>query len=191
MIILDKTILSDDIRDEHFVCDLQKCKGACCVEGDLGAPLEEDELKEVEAIFPIVEAYLSEEGKKAIAEQGLYILDEEGDWSTPTIGNRECAYATYDQKGMLKCAFEQAYRDGKTGWLKPISCHMYPIRITKYEAYEALNYDRWSICADACSLGKSLQVPVYKFLKEPLIRKYGQDWYKELEREIDELKTHE
>ena len=186
MIILDKTILSDDIRDEHFVCDLQKCKGACCVEGDLGAPLEEKELELLEAAYPQVLPYLSKAGKKAIEEQGLYVLDEEGDWSTPTIEDRECAYATYDAKGTLKCAFEQAYRAGKTSWMKPISCHLYPIRITKYDEFEALNYDRWSICADACSLGKSLQVPIYKFLKEPLIRKYGQEWYNKLVLEIEE-----
>jgi hypothetical protein len=185
MIILQNTILSDDIRDEHFVCDLQKCKGACCVEGDLGAPLEESELKEVEMAYPLVEAYMSEAGRQAVQEQGYYILDEEGDWSTPTIGNKECAYATYDAKGMLKCAFEQAYREGKTQWMKPLSCHLYPIRISRYDEFEALNYDRWSICADACSLGKSLQVPIYKFLKEPLIRKYGQDWYNDLVQEIE------
>ena len=185
MIIVDNTVLSDDIKDEHFVCDLQKCKGACCVEGDLGAPLEEEELKLLEEAYPHVVPYLSEAGKKAIEEQGLYILDEEGDWSTTTIGNRECAFATYDNKGILKCAIEQAYRDGKTKWMKPVSCHLYPIRISKYDEYDALNYDRWSICADACDLGKSLKVPVYKFLKEPLIRKYGQAWYDELVKEIE------
>jgi hypothetical protein len=119
-------------------------------------------------------------GKLAIEEQGLYIKDFEGDYSTPTIENRECAYALYDEQGILKCAIEQAYYDGKISWKKPISCHLYPIRITKYDGFEALNYDRWSICAAACNFGEELGVRVYQFLKEPLIRKYGEGWYNEL-----------
>ncbi|MGK7390564.1 MAG: DUF3109 family protein [Candidatus Cyclobacteriaceae bacterium M2_1C_046] len=180
MITLGKTILSDDIKEQYFVCDLLKCKGACCVEGDLGAPLEEDELDILDKAYADVKEYLSEEGRKAIEEQGAYVLDEEGDYSTPTIGGKECAYAIYDDKGILKCGIEQAYFDGKTKYRKPISCQLYPIRVTKYDEFEALNYDRWDICSPACDHGAALKVPVYKFLKDPLIRKYGEAWYKEL-----------
>lgn len=180
MIELDKVILSDDIKEKFFVCDLNKCKGACCVEGDLGAPLEENELLIMDAIYKEVEPYLSEEGKAAIKKQGKYILDEDGDYSTPTIGGKECAYAIYDEKGILKCGIEEAYNDGKIKYKKPISCHLYPIRAKKYDDFEALNYDQWHICSPACELGNKLSVPVYKFLKDALTRKYGEQWYAKL-----------
>ncbi|MES2795701.1 MAG: DUF3109 family protein [Bacteroidota bacterium] len=185
MILIDNTVISDDIADKFFVCDLSKCKGACCVEGDLGAPLELDELAILEQEFKNIEPYLSADGKKAIESQGLYIKDWEDDFSTPTIADRECAYALYDEKGILKCAIEQAFFDGKTDFRKPISCHLYPIRITKHDHYDALNYDRWHICSDACSHGEQLGVELYKFLKAPLIRKYGEAWYKQLIWEIE------
>jgi hypothetical protein len=184
MILIDNTCISDDVADQLFVCDLKKCKGACCVEGDLGAPLETEELKILDDIYEEVKPYLSEAGIRAIEKQGKYIKDWEGDFSTTTIDEKECAYAIYDENQVLKCGIEQAYLDGKTTFKKPISCHLYPIRVTKYESYHALNYDRWSICSDACNLGSELGVPVYKFLKEPLIRAYGENWYKELEKEI-------
>ena len=186
MIILQNTVISDDIRDQFFLCQLDKCKGACCVEGDLGAPLEESELKELQDNYEQIEPYLSEAGKQAIAEQGLYIKDWEDDFSTTTINDRECAYAIYDEQNVLKCGIEQAYLDGKISWRKPISCHLYPIRITKYDGFEALNYDRWSICSAACSFGADLGVRVYQFLKEPLIRKYGSEWYQELEQMLEQ-----
>lgn len=185
MIELGKVILSEDVKDKFFVCNLDKCKGACCVEGDLGAPLEEEELAKLEDIYEDVEPYLSEEGKAAIHAQGKYILDEDNDYSTPTVGGKECAYAIYDEKGVLKCGIEQAWIDGKTDFKKPISCHLYPIRISKYDDFDALNYDQWEICNPACSLGKELQVPVYKFLKDALIRKYGEQWYDELVMTIE------
>ena len=186
MILIDNTCISDDIEDQLFVCNLDKCKGACCVEGDSGAPLEEDELAILDEIYPLVEPYLSEEGKKVIAEEGTYTKDFEGDYVTPVIDGRECVYAIYDKKGILKCGIEEAYNDGKIGFKKPISCHLYPIRVTKYDQYHALNYDRWEICSPACSFGQELKVPVYKFLKEPLIRAYGSNWYGQLTQEIDE-----
>lgn len=185
MIVLNNSIVSDDVADRKFVCDLQRCKGACCVEGDLGAPLEEDELLIIEDILPEVLPYLSEEGRAAIEKEGPFLLDEEGDFSTTTIDNRECAFAIYDDAGILKCGIEQAHRDGKIDYMKPISCHLYPIRITQYDHYEAINYHEWSICSPACDLGEQLKVPVYKFLKEPLIRKYGENWYQELEEKIE------
>lgn len=186
MILIENTCISDDIEDQQFVCNLDKCKGACCVEGDSGAPLDEEELAILDEIFPHVEPYLTEAGKAVIAKEGTYTKDWDGDYVTPIINGKECAYAIYDQKGILKCAIEEAYNDGKITYKKPISCHLYPIRVTKYEQYHALNYDRWEICSPACSLGQELKVPVYKFLKEPLIRAYGDDWYRQLSEEIAE-----
>ncbi len=180
MMKVGEVLVSDDVKSVEFVCHLEKCKGACCVEGELGAPLEEDELPVMHEIQTAVAPYLTEGGRKAIAEQGPYILDEDGDYSTPTIGGRECAYSHYDSKGVLKCGIEEAFIDGKVTFRKPISCHLYPIRITKKKDFEAVNYSKWSICSDACTLGRSLQVPLYKFLKDPLIRKYGTQWYEEL-----------
>jgi hypothetical protein len=189
MILIDDTVISSDIADKFFVCNLNKCKGACCVEGDLGAPLEESELQVLKDLLPQIKPYLSEAGLKAIDEQGAYIQDFEGDYSTPTVDGKECAYAIYDQKGILKCGIEQAYIDQKIDFKKPISCHLYPIRLSKYDQYIAVNYDRWSICSDACQLGEELGVEVYKFLKEPLIRAFGEDWYAELCKEIEDAKV--
>ncbi|GAB3172989.1 DUF3109 family protein [Telluribacter humicola] len=186
MILIDNTCISDDIGDQFFVCNIEKCKGACCVEGDSGAPLEPEELPILEQIYPHVEPYLTEAGKQVIAKEGVYTKDWEGDLVTPVIDGKECAYAFYDQKGTLKCGIEAAYNDGKIDYKKPISCHLYPIRITKYDQYHALNYDRWHICNSACSLGQDLGVPLYKFLKEPLIRAYGEAWYEQLVQEVEE-----
>lgn len=184
MIVLQNTVLSDDLKDKFFVCNLEKCKGACCVEGDLGAPLEAEELPLLAQVFDQVKPYLSPEGLQAIEAHGLYVEEFSGDYSTPTIGDRECAYAIYDENLTLKCAIEQAYLDGKISWKKPISCHLYPIRITKYDGFEALNYDRWEICNPACAFGQELGVPVYKFLREPLIRRYGEAWFQELDQMV-------
>ncbi len=177
--------MSDDVREKEFVCNLDKCKGACCVEGDFGAPLDEDELAILEEIYPKVKPYLSKEGIKVIEKVGTHTVDDDGDLVTPVIDGRECVYAIYDKKGVLKCGIEQAYNDGKVSWKKPISCHLYPIRITKKKEFEALNYHKWHICSPACALGKELQVPVYKFLKDPLIRKYGEAWYEDLLKAVE------
>lgn len=185
MLQIGEILVSDDVIEKEFVCNLDKCKGACCVEGDYGAPLDEDELEILKEIYPVVKPYLSRDGIKAIERQGTHVLDEDGDLSTPTIKGRECAYAIYDEKNVLKCGIEQAYLDGKIAWKKPISCHLYPIRITKKKNFEALNYHKWNICSAACTLGKELKVPVYRFLKDPLIRKYGKAWYDELEQVIE------
>ena len=189
MIKVGEVLVSDDIAEKEFVCNLEKCKGACCVEGDFGAPLEESELAILEEIYPIVKPYLSREGIKAIEKQGTHTVDDEGELCTPIIDGRECVYAIYDKKGVLKCGIEQAYNDGKINWKKPISCHLYPIRITRKKDFEAVNYHKWHICSAACSLGKELQVPLYKFLKDPLIRKYGEPWYGELVMAIESGQT--
>lgn len=185
MIEVGKTLVADDVVEEAFVCDLHKCKGACCVEGDLGAPLLKEELPLIESVIEAVKPYLSKEAIDVLEKEGGYLLDEDNDYSTTTINDKECAFAFYDESKVLKCSIEQAHKDGKTDFKKPISCHLYPIRITKLPEVEALNYDRWKICSDACDLGRELKVPVYKFLKEALIRKYGEDWYIELENKID------
>lgn len=188
MIQLQNTLISSEVIDEEFVCNLGKCKGACCVEGDLGAPLDADELEKVHEVVPLAKDYLSPRAIDVLEQEGGFIKDEDGDFSTTTINGKECAFAFYDDTKTLKCSIEQAYLDGKTSFKKPISCHLYPIRLLKVSELVALNYDRWSICSDACSLGKELKVPVYKFLKEALVRKFGSDWYQELEQVVDEYR---
>lgn len=191
MIVHGKTILSEDIKDKQFVCNISKCKGICCVEGDSGAPLESNEIPIMEEIFAKVKPYLRPEGVKAIEEQGTWVIDDEDDLTTPLVNGNECAYVVFDDKGITKCGIEKAYEDGVIDYQKPISCHLYPIRTKKYDNFEALNYDRWDICSDACSLGEELQVPVYKFLKDPLIRKYGETWFAELEVLIEAKKKED
>lgn len=186
MIRVGDVLVSDEIRDREFVCNLDRCKGACCVEGDFGAPLEMDELNILREIYPQVKPFLTEKGVQSIERQGTHVLDDDGDFSTPTIGGRECAYAVYDERGVLKCGIEKAWAAGATSFRKPVSCHLYPIRITKKRSLEAVNYHKWDICSPACALGKELKVPLYKFLKEALVRKYGQAWYDELVRMIEE-----
>jgi len=188
MLIVKNVYISDDVAENFFVCDLEKCKGACCVEGHLGAPLEEEELPILHQIYDKVKPYLTPEAIKVIEKDGLYIKDHEGDYSTTTINDRECVFAFYDDKGFLKCGIETAHQNGEIDFPKPISCHLYPIRITKLDVEEALNYHRWQICSPACDHGKTLGVPLYKFLKTPLVRRYGEDWYNELLEQIEQRK---
>ncbi len=180
MFLIDKVLLSDHLLEKQFVCDLSKCKGACCVEGDAGAPLLTEELAILEDIYESVKPFLSQEGIEKMEESGLYVQDTDGSYTTPVINNRECAYVVYDAHNTAKCGIEMAHKAGKTDFLKPISCHLYPIRVSQYGTYEALNYHKWDICDAACTLGESLQVKVYAFLREALTRKYGQEWFDEL-----------
>ncbi len=178
MIQIEDKLISEDIFSEEFVCNLSKCKGACCVEGDVGAPLDKEETQILENIFDKVKPYLRPEGVKALEEQGTWTIDPmDGDFVTPMVNGAECAYVIFDEKGVTKCGIEKAYEEGAVDWQKPISCHLYPIRITEYSTFTALNYHEWNICSDACQLGKELKVPVYQFLKTPLIRKYGDAFY--------------
>ena len=186
MLEIDNTIISLEIITETFVCNLDKCKGLCCLYGDSGAPLDQDEVLEIETNYPNFKSYITADGVKAIENQGFFEVDVDGDLVTPLIENRECAYALVE-KGLYSCAIEKAFFDGKSTFRKPISCHLYPIRIKKYKNYDAVNYDRWDICKSGCRLGKELNVPIYKFLKEPLIRKYGQEWYAQLSFAADNL----
>lgn len=182
MIAIKDTIISEDILEKEFVCNLSACKGACCIEGDSGAPVEKGEAEIMQKEFDNIKTYLRPEGIAAIEQQGTVIVDEEdGELVTPLVNNAECAYVIFDEKGITKCGIEKAWEEGKTNFRKPVSCHLYPIRITKYSSYDAVNYHKWPICSAACDLGAQLKVPVYKFTKDSLIRKYGDDWYKELE----------
>lgn len=174
-------LVHEEIIKENFVCNLDRCKGACCVKGDSGAPLAKDEIHILEEVYPKVKQFMTEKGIEAIEQQGTHVLDFDGDLTTPCVdGNKECAYVTWEH-GITKCAIEKAYEQGVIEWKKPISCHLYPIRITEYPAFDVLNYDRWHICHAACTHGDALKVTVYSFLKDPLIRKYGESWYRELE----------
>ncbi len=180
MLIVQNAILSDDIIESYFVCDLSQCKGACCVEGDFGAPLLDEERDILSQEYEKIKPFLSPEGIAAVEKLGLYEKDFEGDYNTTLKPNHECVFVVRNEKGVLACGIEQAFLANKTSFRKPISCHLYPIRITKYDEYEAINYHRWAICDPACALGKSLKVPLYVFLKDALIRKYGAKWYDEL-----------
>lgn len=177
MIQIDDVLISEDLFTESFVCNLSKCKGICCVEGDAGAPLNKEETEILAEIYPSIRSYFREEGQKAIQEQGTHTIDEEGDWVTPLVNGGECAYVIFDKNGITKCGIEKAYEQGATTFHKPISCHLYPIRITQYKSFAAINYHEWNVCSDACSLGSELKVKVYQFLKKPLIRAYGEAWY--------------
>ncbi|NMH24779.1 DUF3109 family protein [Flavobacterium solisilvae] len=188
MFQLGKTIVSEDILEKDFVCNLSACHGACCVDGDAGAPLSKEETKILEEIYPKVKPFLRKEGIKAIERLGTWVVGTDQDLETPLIDNKDCAYVIFDGKTAL-CGIEQAYNQGIVDWKKPVSCHLYPIRVKDFSTFAAVNYDRWDICNDACTLGKELQVPVYKFVKEALIRKFGAEWYSDLEKVAEELKN--
>ena len=181
MLVVENTVLSDEIFEECFVCNLSFCKGVCCVEGDAGAPLEEEEITIIEDIIDIVKPYMSRQGIKSIEKTGVFDYDSFGYLVTPLINNEECAYVYYD-KGIAKCAIEKAYLDKKIEFQKPISCHLYPIRISKHAHYDALNYHRWSVCQNACNK-KNNKPSIFEFVKEALIRKYGEKWYHKVQKE--------
>jgi uncharacterized protein DUF3109 len=183
LIAIDNILVSDDVIDKQFLCDLNKCKGGCCEDGDAGAPLEREELDRVNEVYEIVKPYLTPAGIKEIEKNGRYTYDREFGWVTPTIEGKLCAYGSKDRNGIIKCGIEQAYLDGKTAWKKPISCHLYPIKTKKTKEHELVNYEpRETMCNPGCALGKKLKVPVYVFLKDALIRKYGEGFYKVLEQ---------
>ena len=183
MIVIDDILISDEVIEEQFVCDLVKCKGGCCVDGDAGAPLENNELEEIKKAYNSVLPYLSDESKKELERQGLFGYDQEFGWVTPTVSSGMCAYGIKDKSGIVKCGIEQAYNDGKISWRKPISCHLFPVKIKKSKSgkTDLVNYEpREDLCKAACKLGKKLKVPVHIFLKDALIRKYGQEFYDSL-----------
>lgn len=185
MIVIDNVLVSDQVVEAQFVCDLVKCKGGCCEDGDAGAPLEKEELEIINNNFETIKPYLTKEGLRWIEKHGRYLYDREFGWVTPTIEGKMCVYGFRDSNGIIKCGIEQAYRDGKTNFKKPISCHLYPVTIKegKKGEYDRMNYEpRETLCKPACALGKKLKVPVFQFLKEPLVRKYGDHFFNALEK---------
>lgn len=182
MIEIDDKLISDEIIEKKFVCDLNACKGACCVSGDSGAPLEINEIKKIEENLEHFLPYLSEKSKEIIRRKGIAVKDDDGDWVTPIHENKgACVFVYYDENNIAKCSMEKAYYQGKSDFLKPISCHLYPIRISEFKNFTALNYHSWDLCKPACSCGEKLDVPVYKFLKNSLIRKFGEEFYQKLD----------
>jgi hypothetical protein len=180
MIQIGETIVSQVAFEHAFCCDLSKCKGACCVEGDAGAPLLPSEVPILESIQDAIRPFLRPEGLAALEAQGVAVKDHDGEWVTPLVDGRECAYVTFDQ-GVAKCGIEQAAAAGAVDWPKPISCHLYPIRVTKYQDFDALNVHHWKVCEPACSLGQELKLPVFRFLQGALVRAYGSAWMEEAE----------
>lgn len=185
MIIIDDTIVSDQLRDTCFVCDLSKCKGACCVEGDAGAPLEEEEISILEDVVDHIKPFMRREGIEEVERNGVFDFDAGGHYVTPLVNGRECAFVAFNDEGVAMCAIENAWKSGKTDFRKPVSCHLYPVRLSRYKDFEAINYHEWHICKPALEYGKKLNLPVYQFLKEALIRKYGERYYQQLAKQIE------
>ncbi|RRO12418.1 DUF3109 family protein [Flavobacteriaceae bacterium 14752] len=182
MFQIQDTLVSEEILDEDFTCNLSACKGECCVAGEAGAPVEEYEKETLEKIYPKIKSGLRPEGRKAIEEQGTYVRSDFEGLETPLVNGKECAYVTFNDKGIALCGIEKAYREGKIDFKKPVSCELYPVRVQKLSKFQAVNYHRWDICSPACALGKALQTSVYRFTKDALIKKFSQDWYDELEK---------
>ncbi len=180
MFQIQDTLVSEDILDENFTCNLSACKGECCVAGEAGAPVEESEKTILEQIYPKIKD--GPEGRAAIEAQGTFITNNFGELETPLVDGKECAYVTFDAKGVALCGIEKAYRENKIEFKQPVSCELYPVRVQKLSKFKAVNYHQWDICSPACSLGDELKAPVYKFTKNALIRKFGDDWYAELEQ---------
>lgn len=186
MLQIGKVIVSFDVIQKEFVCDLRNCKGACCIDGDAGAPLEESELKKLSSVYPKIKPYMRQEGIEAIEKDGFYTIDDDGDYVTTLVNNKECAYI-YFEHGVAKCAIEKAYFDKKVKFRKPISCHLYPIRISKYNKFDAVNYHKNKICNSALLLGNISGVPIYRFLEDSISRKYGNKWYQKLKYAAENL----
>ena len=184
MLIVQNTIVSEDVVDCCFCCDLAQCKGCCCVEGDFGAPLLEEEIPILKQILSQVRPYMTEEGRRVVDNEGVSSLDNAADPCTPLVDNRECAYVAWGSDGTAYCAIEQAYRDGCIDFPKPVSCHLYPIRVDDFGEFTAVNYHEWDVCSCARIKGKETGIPLYRYLEQPLIRRFGQSWYDELLEQI-------
>lgn len=180
MLQIGNTLVSLDLAERMFCCDLQSCLGQCCIDGDAGAPITEEERDIIEKILPEIWNDLLPQAKEVINEQGVSYIDEEGDLVTSIVGGQNCVFTTFAEGGMCQCAIEKAFREGRVDFMKPVSCHLYPVRITEYPTFTAVNYHRWKICRCAEALGRKNGVRLYKFLREPLIRRFGQEWYDEL-----------
>ncbi len=191
LIEVEDKVVSTQIFERKFVCDLNSCKGACCIEGDAGAPLTIEEVSIIEEDLESIKPYMRAEGIQAVEQDGVFYMDQDNEPVTTLVNGKECAFVYFDEQGITKCSIEQAHKEGKTSFKKPISCHLYPIRVKKFNEFQALNYDVWDICAPACSCGNELNVPVFRFLKEPLIRAFGTSFFNELlivEKELNSSK---
>lgn len=188
MIIIGNTIVSDDLREAFFSCNLSECFGACCVDGDAGAPLEENEIGILEDMLQEIIPFMSDKGKDVVRKNGVFDYDSFGHFVTPLVYEKECAFVVVDEKGIAFCAIEQAFLEKRISFQKPISCHLYPVRINNHTDFDAVNYHQWHICKSACKKGEEQKILLYKFLKTPLIRKFGQNWYDELVLQIENRK---
>jgi len=189
MLQIDDTLISFDLFDQYFLCDLDTCRGACCIEGDEGAPLEKEEIEIIEKAVPAFWDELSKKAKEVIKNQGVSYIDRFGEPVTSIVHNAECVFACYDKNGVCRCAIEKAYHENKISFSKPISCHLYPVRLQKFNTMIGVNYHKWDICQCALTLGNEKQIPVYQFLEEPLIRRFGKEWYEKLEIAAEEFKN--
>lgn len=189
MFQIGKTLVSEEILEKDFVCNISACKGECCIAGDAGAPVLDEEIEKLKEVYPKVKHLLRPEGIEAIEREGTYTTSPFGEHETTLVNHQECAFVTFDEKGVACCGIEQGYNMGLVDWKKPISCHLYPIRVQENSNFVSVNYNEWDICDDACTLGKELEIPVYKFLKNALILKFGEDWYNELELVAKEWKN--
>ena len=180
MLQIQNALVSLDLAEEFFCCDLDQCLGACCIEGDAGAPVTPEEIMKLEEVLPDIKADLMPRAVEAIEEEGVAYTDEEGDLVTTIIDGRNCAFSCYAEGGKCLCAIDKAYREGRVGWRKPISCYLYPLRLTEYPTFTAVNYHRWKICRPAVANGKRLGIRLYQAMKEPLIARFGPEWYAEL-----------
>lgn len=187
LVEIGNKIVSTDIFSEQFTCDLNKCKGACCVKGNGGAPLNENEVDKIQNNIEKIKPYMSKSGIETVNREGVYYLDEEDTPATKLIDKKECCFVYFDEDEIAKCSIETAYKAGGIDFNKPESCHLYPIRTKEFNEFTAINYETWDICSPACSLGKSLKVPVYQFLKEPIIRAFGSSFFEELTKVDQEL----
>ncbi|MBN2212969.1 MAG: DUF3109 family protein [Bacteroidales bacterium] len=188
MIKINGTLISLDLLEEKFTCDLKKCRGACCVLGDSGAPLLDDEVEKLKAIYNDIREYLRPEARKVIENKGIYYVDADGEPVTQLNNGKECVFTVF-VKGIARCGIEQAFEDGKTDFCKPVSCHLYPVRIRKYKDFTAVNYDKWSICRPAILLGNRKNIPVFMFTRDALIRRFGEEWFRELCEAAEVYKT--
>ena len=177
MFQIEDTLVSLDLIEYFFHCDLSNCKGNCCIEGEAGAPLEKEEVAILQRILPAVWNDLSPEAQQVIAKQGVGYMDVSGEMVTSLVNGADCVFTYYDSNGICRCAIEKAFHEKRIDFLKPISCHLYPVRVTQYNAYRAVNYNRWRVCRSAEILGEKTKSPIYRFLREPLIRKFGEKWY--------------
>ena len=191
IIEIDNILVSGELLQNNFVCNLNKCKGACCVKGDAGAPLTMEEINVLEEELEQIHPFMRDEGKAAVAQSGVFYMDTFNEPVTTLVHGAECAFANFDAKGVVQCSIEMAHKAGKTTLKKPLSCHLYPIRVSKTKTHKILNYDKWDICAAACTLGDELQVKTFRFLKEPIMRAFGEQFYAEMELVANEIESSE